>query len=123
MLTEALLHWLHEGRILAGQLKAVEPDHTAWVGIYPLSLRLDRPGTRELLEREGIAILPGSSVVTYRIRLFEIADLLREKSFGERDLERTQSIVVLGDDALIVKLKALNVPLDVLDSPSPTFAD
>ena len=115
MTIEGLLQWLHEGRILAGQLEAVEPDHTAWVGIYPLSL--ERPGTRELLQREGIAILPGSSVRVYRIRLFEIADSVRETSFGESDLKRAQSILVLGDDAFFAKLTALNVPLDVLDSP------
>jgi hypothetical protein len=74
MPAEALLQWLHEGRILACQLPAEETDHAAWVGIYPLSMV--QPGARELLAREGLAILPGSSVRAYRIRLFELADSL-----------------------------------------------
>lgn len=115
MITEALLQWLHEGRILAGQLPTVTPDHTAWVGIYPLLV--DRPETREMLEQEGLAILPGAGVRAYRIRLFEIADVLRNGSFAERDLRRPRNVVVLGDNELLEKLKELDVPLDVLDSP------
>ena len=115
MLTQALLQWLHEGRILAGRLPEAAPERTAWVGIYPLNR--DRPGTRELLQREGIAILPGVEVPIYRIRVFELADSLRDTFFTEADLERTQSVIVLGDEALCAKLRDLNVPLSILDSP------
>jgi hypothetical protein len=115
MVAEALLQWLHEGGILAGQLRAVHLEHTAWIGIYPLNA--DRPDTREALEREGLAILPGADVRAYRIRLFEIPDSLRDAWFGEDDLERTQSVVVLGDDALLKKLQELRIPLEILDSP------
>ena len=114
-LRDALLQWLHEGRILAGQLAATEPEHTAWVGIYPLSM--DRPESRALLARNGILVLPGAGVRAYNIRLFEIADNIRETFFGEADMKAKQSVVVLGDDALFTRLQELGVPLDILDSP------
>jgi hypothetical protein len=115
MLTDGLLQWLHEGRVLAGQLPSKEPNNTAWVAIYPLDV--SRPGTHEILAREGIAVVPGVDVRAYRIRLFQIADSLRGTRFGEGDLTNKRSIVVFGDDALFAKLEELRVPLDVLDSP------
>jgi hypothetical protein len=111
---DGLLQWLHEGRVLAGRLTTAEPNHTAWIGIYPL--RTDRPGTAEVLRREGIVVLPGVEVHAYHVRLFEIADHLRETNFGEDDLKNARSVVVLGDDALLAKLEELGVPLGVLDS-------
>jgi hypothetical protein len=114
-LVDGLLQWLHEGRVLAGQLTPTEPNHTAWVAIYPLAM--NRPGTTEVLRREGIAVLPGVSVRAYRIRLFEIADRLRETSIGERDLTNARDVVVLGDDALFAKLAELGVPPGVLNTP------
>ena len=113
-LPDGSLQWLHEGGVLAGQLTAGEPGHTAWVGIYPL--RLERPETRSLLARNGVAVLPGAEVRVYRIRRFEVADELRETFFGEEDLRRTQTFIVFGDDQLVAKLKELGIQLDALDS-------
>ncbi len=116
MLAEALLEWLHEGRILAGQLTTATADSsTAWVGVYPLDA--DGPEAREVLSREGVAVLPGANIRAYRIRLFEIAESLRESNFGEEDMTSKQSVVVFGDEALLAKLAELDVPLDILDSP------
>ena len=109
------LQWLHEGRVLAGQLAAAKPDDTAWVGIYPLAM--NRPGTAEILRRERIAVLPGVSPRVYRVRVFEIADRLREASLGERDLTNVRDLVVMGDDALFARLAEIGIPLDVLDAP------
>lgn len=111
---EALIQWLHEGRMLAGELTATKEGRTAWVGIYPL--RLDRPGTITLLKREGLIVFPGADVRVYRVRLFEIADSLLESYFSEEDMENKQSFIVLGDDALFEKLKCLGISPDVLDS-------
>jgi hypothetical protein len=111
---DALLQWLHEGRILAGQLAATPPEHTAWVGIYPLSM--ERPDSRALLARHGIAILLGADVRAYRVRVFEIADRIRETFFGDQDIQTKQDVVVFGDDALFTCLEELGVPLEILDS-------
>jgi hypothetical protein len=115
MLPASLLQWLQEGRILAGQLETSTPGHTAWIGIYPL--RLDRPGSHEVLAREGIAVLPGANIRVYRIRLFDISDSLRESHFSQRDMTNKRSIVVFGEEALFAKLFEIGVPLDILDSP------
>jgi hypothetical protein len=113
-LKDALLQWLHEGHVLAGQLPATQPGHTAWVGIYPLLM--DRPDSRALLARNGIAVLPGADVRAYHVRLFEIADHLRETMFGEHDMQAKQSVVVVEDEALFTRFQQLGVPLGVLDS-------
>jgi hypothetical protein len=115
MTMDGLLQWLHEGRVLAERLTPTEPNHTAWIGIYPLSR--DRRGTAEVLRREGISVLPGVEVRVYNVRLFEVADDLRETNVGEADLRNLRSVLVLGDDALLVKLEELGVPLDLLDLP------
>ena len=90
MLINAILQWLHEGRTLAGQLVATGADRTAWVGIYPLNL--ERPETASILRREGLAILPGTEVNLYRIRLFEVADALRETCFGETEMDNKRDL-------------------------------
>lgn len=112
---DALLQWLHEGRILAGQLAATQPEHTAWVGIYPLSM--DRPDSRALLAREGILVLPGAEVRAYHVSFFEVADDIRETFFAEGDMKAKRSVVVVGDEALFACLQELGVPLEILDSP------
>ena len=67
--------------------------------------------------RAGRCLVPGVDVRVYIIRLFEIADALRESYFGETDMENTRSIMVLGDEALFAKLGELNISVDILDSP------
>jgi hypothetical protein len=113
---DGLLQWLDEGHILAGQLNASAPGYTVWVGIYPL--RMELPETRSSLAREGVIVLPGVDVRAYRIRVFEIADHLRETFFAEKDLQRVQTAVALGHDQLMARLKDLGVPIEVLDSPT-----
>jgi hypothetical protein len=112
---DALLQWLHEGRILAGQLPATQPEHTAWVGIYPLSM--DRRDSRTVLARHGIVVPPSADVRAYRVRVFEIADRIRATFFGEEDMQAKQDVVVVGDDALLRCLEERGISLQILDSP------
>lgn len=56
-------------------------------------------------------------VTAYRLRLFEIANALSETHFGEQDMTHKQSILVIGDDALLSKISELNVSLDSLAPP------
>jgi hypothetical protein len=112
---KGLLQWLHEGRILAGQLEASGPGRTAWIGIYPLDL--SNPHTQELLHREGIALIPGATPRPYRLQTFEIADGLRETFFGDRDMKNQWSCIVIGDEALFDKLAERNIDVGCLDSP------
>jgi hypothetical protein len=70
-----------------------------------------------MLARHGIAVLPGPDIRAYRVRVFEIADRIRETFFGEQDLQAKQDAVVVGDDMLFTYLEQIGVPLDILDSP------
>lgn len=116
MLRDALIQWLQEDRMLAGELTPTTEGRSAWVGIYPL--KTDRSETRALLSRHGLAILPGADVRTYRIRTFEIDVSLLDKYFSEQEIENKQSFIVFGDDALFEKLEELRIPLEILDSPA-----
>jgi len=116
MLRDALIQWLQEDRVLAGELTPTQEGRSAWVGIYPL--KLNRQGTHSLLRRHGLVVLPGADVHVYRISTFEIADSLRETYFSEQDMENKQSFIVLGDDALFEKLKDLGISPEILDSPA-----
>jgi hypothetical protein len=115
MLRDALIQWLQEDRILAGELAPAQAGRTAWVGIYPL--KLNRQGTHNLLRRHGLIVFPGADVHVYLISTFEIADSLRDTYFADQDMENKQSFIVLGDDALFEKLKELGISLEILDSP------
>jgi hypothetical protein len=115
MLRDALIQWLQEDRMLAGELTPSREGRSAWVGIYPL--KLDRQGTHRVLRRHGLAVLPGVDVHVYGIRTFEIDVAMLDKYFSEDEIENKQSFVVLGDDALFEKLEALGIPLEILDSP------
>ena len=116
MLKDEVLTALHHGHVLAGQLRAVRVEHTAWVGIYPLDVDSPQPRTR--VYSNGVEIPPGPSLRAYRIRLFEVADAVRDTWFDEDALKRKQSVVAVGDEQFLRELERLCVPLDVLDLAS-----
>jgi hypothetical protein len=115
MLCDALIQWLQEDGVLAGELTPTREGKSAWIGIY--SLKLNRQGTHRLLKRHGLAVLPGVDVHVYRIRTFEIDVSLLDKYFSEDEMENEQDFVVLGDDGLFEKLEALGISPEILDSP------
>jgi hypothetical protein len=67
-----------------------------------------------MLKRAGVEIVPDISV--YRVRVFEIADEMRDKWFGEDDMKHKHDFFIVGDDELFEKLDELGIPIDCLDS-------
>jgi hypothetical protein len=75
------------------------------------------PETDSLLKRERISLPLPEGVQAYRIRLFEIADALRETNFAEPDMRNKRTFAVVGEEALVSKLTELEVSLAILRHP------
>lgn len=116
MLPDILIKKLRKGQIIAGQLQSTTPEKTSWIGVYPL--HPDRPSTHEVLKRNGLMVLPGMHTQIFCLRLFEVADSIREPWFGENDLENVRDFVIVGEDELFRKLADLDIPIEKLDIPS-----
>jgi hypothetical protein len=80
-------------------------------------LEPEHEGARELLRRSGAPrpLPPGTRA--YHVRTFEIPRGIADTWFGEDDMHRKQSYVLVGDTALIEKLAELGIPLACLDFP------
>jgi hypothetical protein len=116
MLRDALIQWLQEGRVLAGELTPTKEGRSAWVGIFPI--RTDSRETHIFLRRNGLAIPPRATVWVYVVRTFEIDVSLLDKYFSEEEIENSRIFILLSEDALFEKLEELHIPLEILDSPA-----
>jgi hypothetical protein len=113
MLRNVIVYKLHNNEMVAAQLAATLPGRTAWVGIYPLQ---PSPSADAILRNAGVTAPRGPDSHAYNVRMFEISDDLVDKYFGEDELENKRNFVVIGDDALFLKLEELNIPISIIDS-------
>jgi hypothetical protein len=114
--TRVMVEVLNRPRgVVCAELTATGPGRTAWIGIYRVDLK--DSSARALLRRLDISILPSVQHPIYHIKLFEIADELRETDFYDGDMQNRRSFIAVGVEDLLSKLAELGVSVDRLDYP------